>query len=69
MIRTHDGNVHRGTIKHVNNHQVYIQPLGGPSRNFGGFSYGFGGYGGYGGGWGIALASIAAIALLPLFFF
>lgn len=63
-IRTHDGRIHRGIIQHVSHHRVYLQPLG-RSRNLGGFSYG--GYGGYG-GWGLALGSIAALALLPLFF-
>lgn len=69
-IRTRDGRIHKGIIQHVSYNRVYLQPLGGP-RNLGGFGYGAygGGYGGYGGwGWGLALGSIAALALLPLFF-
>ena len=64
-VRTHDGRTHRGIIQHVSNNRVYIQPLGN-QRNFGGFGYGYGGYGGW--GFGLALGSIAALALLPLFF-
>ncbi|MCQ6275512.1 hypothetical protein JMM81_11140 [Bacillus sp. V3B] len=65
-IRTHDGRIHRGIIQHVRNNRVYLQPLGRP-RNLGGFGYGYY-YGGWGFGWGLALGSIAALALLPLFF-
>lgn len=75
-IRTNDGRTHKGVIQHVSRNKVYLQPLE-RSRNFGGFSYGgFRGYGGYRGyrgygygGWGVALGTIAALALLPLFFF
>lgn len=69
-IRTFNGRCHRGIIRHVDNHQVYIQPLR-RRKNLGGFGYGFygPGYGGYGGfGYGIALGSIATLALLPWFF-
>lgn len=66
-IRTRDGRIHRGIIHRVSSNRVYLQPLGRPG-NLGGFSYGYyGGYG-YGWGWGLALGSIAALALLPLFF-
>ena len=66
-IRTHDGRIHRGLIQQVSRSRVYLQPLG-YSRNLGGFGYGYGGYGYGGWGWGIALGFIAALALLPLFF-
>ncbi|WP_240378102.1 hypothetical protein [Bacillus piscicola] len=79
-IKTHDGRVHRGIIRNVDNRNVFLQPLGRP-RNLGGFGYGaFGpgygygaGYGpgyGYGGGfgYGVALGAIGTLALLPLFF-
>lgn len=69
-IKTRDGRTHRGIIQNVDNRRVFIQPIGG-AGNLGGFSYGFyGGYGpyGYGRGYGIALGTIAALALLPLFF-
>ncbi|WP_373894973.1 hypothetical protein ACUL41_16105 [Virgibacillus natechei] len=58
-IKTHDGGIHRGIIRHVDNRNVYLQPLGSRTRNLGGFGYGgyggFGpgpGYGGYGPGFG-----------------
>ncbi len=74
MIRTKDGREHRGIIQHVDNRQVYIQPMSG-GRNLGGFGYGGYGYGGYGYrgrgrgfGFGIALGAIATLAILPFFF-
>lgn len=70
-IRTRDGRIHRGIIENVDGRRVYLRPVGG-GRGLGGFGYGgfggFGGYGAYGGGYGIALGTIAALALLPLFF-
>lgn len=67
MIRCHGGHVHRGIIEHVDHNRVYLRPLRRP-KHLGGFGYGYGyGYGsGY--GWGVALSTIAAISLLPLFF-
>ncbi|RLL44881.1 hypothetical protein D8M04_08340 [Oceanobacillus piezotolerans] len=67
-IRTRDGRVHRGIIRHVDNRRVYLRPLGG-GRNIRGFGYGYyGGYG-YGGfGFGVALGAIATLALVPFFF-
>lgn len=66
-IRTHDGRTHRGIINHVGNSRVYLNPIN-RQKNLGGFSYGYGGYG-YGGyGYGLGIASITALALLPLFF-
>ncbi|MHB8126534.1 MAG: hypothetical protein ACYDEJ_13010 [Desulfitobacteriaceae bacterium] len=62
-IRTHDGRIHRGIIGDVDYDRVYLQPLG-ATRSLGGFSYGY--YGGWGAG--LALGSIAALVLLPLFF-
>lgn len=69
MIRTKDGKEHRGIIQHVDNRQVYLQPMNG-GRNLGGFGYGYGGYGyrGRGFGLGIALGAIATLALVPFFF-
>ena len=64
-IITHDGRIHRGIIGDVDSNRVYLQPLG-PTRSLGGFSYGGYGYGGWYAG--LALGSIAALALLPLFF-
>jgi hypothetical protein len=65
-IRTHDGRIHRGIVRHVSNNRVFLQPMGRP-RNLGGF-----GYGGWGWGWGwgagIALGTIASLAVLSLFF-
>lgn len=70
-IRTKDGAEHRGIIQHIDNRQVYLQPIGG-RRNLGGFSYGgyrYGyGYRGRGFGFGIALGAIATLALIPFFF-
>ncbi|QQZ08338.1 hypothetical protein [Heyndrickxia vini] len=64
-IRTHDGRVHRGIIRRVDNRMVYLDPL--PRRNFGGYAYGWGwGWGGF--GWGVALGAIAGLAILPWFF-
>ncbi|GIN21860.1 MAG TPA: hypothetical protein DEO65_18075 [Bacillus bacterium] len=62
-IRTRDGRFHRGIIRHVSPHRVYLEPIG-PRR--GGFGYGFGGfgYGWWGFGAGIALGFIAGISLL-----
>ncbi|AJO24413.1 hypothetical protein AB434_1722 [Heyndrickxia coagulans] len=45
---------------------MFLRPLGGP-RNLGGFGYGGWGWG-WGFGWGIAIGSIAALALIPFFF-
>jgi hypothetical protein len=69
VVRIHDRfeNIHVGRITRVTPTHVYIAPVG--SRNLGGFGYGFGGWG-WGWGWGhrrIALAAIAAIALIGLF--
>ena len=61
-INTFDGRVHQGVISHVDNNNVYLQPLW-RNNNFGGFGYGY--YPGFGAG--IALGSIATLALLPLF--
>ncbi|WP_047981116.1 hypothetical protein [Ornithinibacillus contaminans] len=68
QIRTHDGRMHRGVIRHVSNNRVYLHPID-ATRNLGGFSYPFGygyGYGGFGAG--IALGAIATLALIPFFF-
>lgn len=67
-LRTYDGRIHRGVIRHVDNCRVYIQPLCRP-RNLGGFGYGgYGGYRGYGGfGYGVALGAIATLVLIPFF--
>ncbi|HLS10489.1 hypothetical protein [Lentibacillus sp.] len=68
-ITTRDGKVHRGVIKNVDNHRVYLQPLH-HRGSLGGFGYGF--YGGYGYGpglaYGIALGAIGTLAVLPFFF-
>lgn len=64
-IITHDGRIHRGIIGDVDSNRVYLQPLS-PTRDLGGFSYGWYGYPGWGAG--LALGSIAALFLLPLFF-
>lgn len=63
-IRTHDGMVHRGVIKHVDHHKVYLTPCG----HGGGFGYGYRrfGYGGF--GTGLALGTIVGLTLLPFFF-
>ncbi|SFA85245.1 hypothetical protein SAMN04488072_102321 [Lentibacillus halodurans] len=71
-ITTRDGRVHRGVIKHVDHHRVFIQPIQ-HGKGLGGFGYGgfYGpgyGYGGFGRGYGIALGTIAALALIPFFF-
>ncbi|GGN64792.1 MULTISPECIES: hypothetical protein [Oceanobacillus] len=65
-IRTHDGRVHHGIIRHVDRRRVYLEPIR-SNRNLGGFGYGYYGYG-YGFGFGIALGAIAGIALASLFF-
>ncbi|MFC4184019.1 hypothetical protein [Saccharococcus thermophilus] len=70
VVRIHDrfGNIHVGRITRVTPTHVYITPVG-PRRNLGGFGYAFVGWG-WGWGWGhrrIALAAIAAIALIGLF--
>lgn len=64
-IMTHDGRIHQGIIRDVDNNSVYLQPLN-RTRALGGFSYGWYGYPGFGAG--IALGSIATLALLPLLF-
>lgn len=68
VVRIHDkfGNVHVGRITRVTPTHVYIAPAG--PRNLGGFGYAFVGWG-WRWGWGyrIALAAIAAIALIGLF--
>ncbi|WP_407269457.1 hypothetical protein [Radiobacillus sp. PE A8.2] len=64
-IRTRDGQVHRGIVDRVNNSHVFLRPL--PSRNLGGYSYGFWGPR-PGFGWGVALGTILGVSLLPLFF-
>lgn len=62
-IRTRDGRVHRGIITHVDNHRVYLRPLGG-GRGYGwGWGWGWGGF-----GLGIALGAIGTLAVLPWFF-
>lgn len=68
VIRTRDGEVHRGAIHDVDSNSVYMRPLNQP-RRLGGFGYGFygRGYGGYGygrHGYRVALGAIAALALL-----
>jgi len=65
QIITHDGRIHRGIIRDVDENRVYIQPLG-RTRDLGGFSYG--GYSRGGWGAGLALGAIATLFLLPLFF-
>ncbi|MDC3424496.1 hypothetical protein NC797_08230 [Aquibacillus sp. 3ASR75-11] len=71
-IRTHDGIIHRGIVHHVSRSHVILRPL--PARGLGGYGFGYrrgygrGGYGGYGHHWGISFAAIAALALLPFFF-
>ncbi|MGP7815850.1 hypothetical protein [Niallia sp. 01092] len=77
-IRTHDGKVHTGIIDRVTRNKVFIRPLGGSRRNYGGFGFGYyRGYGpgpGWGFGWGfagaaigISLGLIAALAFIPFF--
>ncbi|RBW70178.1 hypothetical protein [Bacillus taeanensis] len=67
-ITCYDGSVHRGIIERVNNESVHLRPIEegylNDSNDFGTYLYGFG----YGYGYGIALASIAALAFLPFFF-
>ncbi|WP_445487100.1 hypothetical protein [Niallia sp. 03133] len=71
-IRTKDGNIHTGIIDRVTRNKVYIRPLGGNRRNYGGFGY-YGGYGrGWGWGWagvaiGVSIGLIAALAFIPFF--
>jgi hypothetical protein len=65
-ITTVDGRVHRGIIRNVNNSHVFLEGI--PSRNLGGYGYGYYGYRRPGFGWGVALGSIATLALLPFFF-
>lgn len=67
MIRTVDGRVHRGVIKHVDQQKVYLQPLGGATGAPGGYGYGWG-YGGFGFGTGILLGTIIGLSLIPFFF-
>ena len=59
-IKTKDGNTHRGIIRHVDNDNVYLRPMGG------GFGYGYGFGAGF--GTGIAFGAIATLAVLPFFF-
>lgn len=61
-ITCHDGKVHVGEITRINNHMVWIRPVG----NTGGYGYGF--YGGNRFGYGIALGAIAGIVLASAFF-
>ncbi|GGL62575.1 hypothetical protein [Sporolactobacillus putidus] len=61
-IRCHDGSIHRGMLTRIDGRNVYIQPLDGVrSDGPGMFVWGW--------GWGfpIALASIAAITAIALF--
>ncbi|GAE24533.1 hypothetical protein JCM9140_469 [Halalkalibacter wakoensis JCM 9140] len=57
-ISCHDGKKYCGTITHVTDTHVYLQPSG---SHFGGFGYGWGA----GWGWGlpIALGAIGGLAL------
>lgn len=64
-IKTRDGRVHRGIIRHVDGHRVYLHPMGGGRS--GGYGYGFYGFG-VGFGTGIALGAITSLALLPFWF-
>jgi len=75
-IRTHSGEVHTGIIERVTPNKVYIRPIGGNRRGYGGLGYGFRrGYGpGWGWGWGfgaaafgVSLGLIAALAFIPFF--
>lgn len=75
-IRTHSGVVHTGIIERVTPNKVYIRPIGGNRRGYGGLGYGFRrGYGpGWGWGWGfgaaafgVSLGLIAALAFIPFF--
>lgn len=72
-LRLQNGEMHMGVIDRVTPHKVYIRPLGGSRRNYGGFGYGYrrGGYGpGYGWGGaaiGFSLGLIVALAFLPFF--
>ncbi|GKU82853.1 hypothetical protein [Niallia sp. NCCP-28] len=76
-ITTHDGKVHTGIIDRVTSNKVYLRPIGGNRRNYGGFGLGYyrGGRG-WGGGWGwgwagaawgLSLGLIAALAFIPFF--
>src|SRR5699024_12038706 len=69
-ITTRDGGVHRGIIRNVDNHRVFIEPFR-RRGSLGGFGYGFYGPGyGYGPGfaYGIALGAIGTVVLLPFFY-
>jgi len=74
-IRLHNGAEHTGIIERVSPNRVYIRPIGGNRRNYGGFGFGYrrGGYGpGWGWGWGAAavgfsIGLIAALAFIPFF--
>ena len=81
-IRLQDGTMHTGIIDRVTRNKVYIRPIGGNRRNYGGFGFGYrsGGYGrgGYGPGWGwgwgwggaaigFSIGLIAALAFIPFF--
>lgn len=66
-ITCHDGTVHRGIITKVDERHVYIQPLEGAKDGLadgpGVFAWGWG----FGWGYPVALASIAAILAIGLF--
>lgn len=73
-ITMRDGRVHHGIIDRVTPNMLYLRPLGGPRRNFGGYGYGElkdDGYGQWGWGWGFgtgfAFGAIATLAFLPFF--
>lgn len=73
-IRTHSGEIHTGVIERVTPNKVYIRPIGGNRRNYGGFGYGYrrGYRPGWGWGWGaaavgVSLGLIAALAFIPFF--
>lgn len=73
-IRTHSGEIHTGVIERVSPNKVYIRPIGGNRRNYGGFGYGYrrGYRPGWGWGWGaaavgVSLGLIAALAFIPFF--
>ncbi|WP_249872086.1 hypothetical protein [Oceanobacillus saliphilus] len=66
-IRTHDGRIHRGIIRDVDDSRVYLQPMC-RDRGLFGFGYGYGyGYGRSRFVAGIAIGAIATLVLLPFF--
>ncbi|MFE8699475.1 hypothetical protein ACFYKX_02430 [Cytobacillus sp. FJAT-54145] len=69
-IRTHDGRMHVGIIDRVTPSRVFLRPMGGARRNYGGAGYNGAAYpyGGWGLGWGFA-AGIAIGAIVSLAFF